>query len=202
MFRVLFLGRGPGHIWVYPWKIPNLNPNQCGTQFRDLSVMMGVRTAFCIGCSYFRNKDQSNDIAEKLWEWKKSSSSCRAGCTDIPDPLPPLFPIVHRLWQVFWATSVSSHSCWIYVRAGRPAFARPYVGVHKSTSLMSSSLLLQQCPACLVRLTWIVFVRVNKINKNEFFKMQNFSEDPERKWGDACTKKRNRPCEKERFALT
>ena len=42
--------------------------------------------------------------------------------------------------------------------AGRPAFARPCVGVHKSTSLMSSSLLLQQCPACLVRLTWIVFV--------------------------------------------
>ena len=53
---------------------------------------------------------------------------------------------------------VSSHSCWMYVRAGRPAFDRPYVGVHRSTSLMSSSLLLQQCPACLVRLTWIVFV--------------------------------------------
>ena len=53
---------------------------------------------------------------------------------------------------------VSSHNCWMYVRAGRPAFARPFVGVHKSTSLMSSSLLLQQCPACLVRLTWIVFV--------------------------------------------
>ena len=55
---------------------------------------------------------------------------------------------------------VSSHSCWMYVHAGRPAFARPYVGegVHRSTSLMSSSLLLQQCPACLVRLTWIVFV--------------------------------------------
>ena len=53
---------------------------------------------------------------------------------------------------------VSSHSCWMYVRAGRPAFARPCVGVHKSTSLMSSSLLLQQCPACLIRLTWIVFV--------------------------------------------
>ena len=53
---------------------------------------------------------------------------------------------------------VSSHSCWMYVRAGRPAFARPCVGIHKSTSLISSSLLLQQCPACLVRLTWIVFV--------------------------------------------
>ena len=53
---------------------------------------------------------------------------------------------------------VSSHSCWMYVRAGHPAFARPCVGVHKSTSFMSSSLLLQQCPACLVCLTWIVFV--------------------------------------------
>ena len=46
----------------------------------------------------------------------------------------------------------------MYVRAGRPAFARPCVGIHKSTSLISSSLLLQQCSACLVRLTWIVFV--------------------------------------------
>ena len=53
---------------------------------------------------------------------------------------------------------VSSQSCCMYVRAGRPAFARPYVGVHRSTSLMSSSMLPQQYPACLVRLTWIVFV--------------------------------------------
>ena len=53
---------------------------------------------------------------------------------------------------------VSSHSCCMYVLAGRPAFARPYVEVHRSTPLMSSPLLLQQCPACLVRLTWIVFV--------------------------------------------
>ena len=53
---------------------------------------------------------------------------------------------------------VSSHSCCMCVRAGRPALARPYLGVHRSTSLMSTSLLLQQCPACLVRLTWRVFV--------------------------------------------
>ena len=57
---------------------------------------------------------------------------------------------------------VSSHSCCMYVRAGRPAFSWPYAGVHRSTSLMSSSLLLQQCPACLVRLTWIVFVMGSK----------------------------------------
>ena len=53
---------------------------------------------------------------------------------------------------------VSSHRCCTYVLADRPALARPNVGVHRSTSLMSSSLLLQQCPACLARLTWIVFV--------------------------------------------
>ena len=53
---------------------------------------------------------------------------------------------------------VCSHNCCMNVRAGRPAFAWPYAGIHRSTSLMSSSLLLQQCPACLVRLTCIVFV--------------------------------------------
>ena len=34
-----------------------------------------------------------------------SSSSCRVGSTYIPDPLSLLFPIVHRLRQVFWTTS-------------------------------------------------------------------------------------------------
>ena len=53
---------------------------------------------------------------------------------------------------------VSPHSCCMYVGASSPAFARPYVGAHRSTSLMSSSLLLQKYPACLIRLTWIVFV--------------------------------------------
>ena len=45
--------------------------------------------------------------------------------------------------------AVSSHCCCMYVRAGRPAFAWLYVGVHRSTSLMSSSLLLQQCSVIL-----------------------------------------------------
>ena len=57
---------------------------------------------------------------------------------------------------------VSSQSCCMYVRAGRPAFVQPYEGVHWSTSLKSSSPLLQQCPVCLVHLTWIVFVMGGK----------------------------------------
>ena len=52
---------------------------------------------------------------------------------------------------------VSSHSS-MYVRAGRPAFDWPYAGVHRSKSLTSSSLLLQQCPAYRVCLACIVFV--------------------------------------------
>ena len=42
--------------------------------------------------------------------------------------------------------------------AGRPALAPSYEGVHGRTSLVSSSLFLQQCPACLIRLTWMVLV--------------------------------------------
>ena len=34
-----------------------------------------------------------------------SSSSCRAASTDIPDPLLPLLPIVHRFREVFNATT-------------------------------------------------------------------------------------------------
>ena len=53
---------------------------------------------------------------------------------------------------------VSARSCYRYVLVGRPTFAGPCEGVHRSTSLMSSPLLLQQFPACLVRLSWMVFV--------------------------------------------
>ena len=42
---------------------------------------------------------------------------------------------------------VSAQSCYIKVLAGCPTFTRPCEGVHRSVSLMSSSLLLQQCPA-------------------------------------------------------
>ena len=71
---------------------------------------------------------------------------------------------------------VSSHSCWMYVRAGRPAFARPCVGVHKSTSLMSSSLLLQQCPTVVLILlyrctTWIQTKCLNKKLEGNYTKM-------------------------------
>ena len=53
---------------------------------------------------------------------------------------------------------VLAQSCCFSVLAGCPVFTRPCDKVHRSMLLMSSSLLLQQCPTCLVRLTWIVLV--------------------------------------------
>ena len=77
---------------------------------------------------------------------------------DIPDPLLPLLLSFIASGRSSGLHPVSSHSCCMFVWAGRPAFVWPYAGVYRSTSLMSSSLLLQQCPACLVSLTCIVFV--------------------------------------------
>ena len=51
---------------------------------------------------------------------------------------------------------VSVQSCCRWVLIGRSTLARPCKGVHRRTLLMSSSLLLQLCPACLVRLNWMV----------------------------------------------
>ena len=90
--------------------------------------------------------------------WEGSLSSCRTASTDIPDPLPPLLPIVHRFWQVLRATSRIVTELLYVGSSWSSCFCSPYEWVHRSTSLMSSSLLLQQYPACLVRLTSIVFV--------------------------------------------
>ena len=54
---------------------------------------------------------------------------------------------------------VSSHSCCMYVRAGRPTFAWQYAGVHRSTSLMSSSLckIIQSKPLLLgIQSKWML----------------------------------------------
>ena len=81
-----------------------------------------------------------------------SSSSLAAG-TDSPDSLSPFVPIIHRFRQVFETTScvhtelLFVSSCWL---------ARPCAGIHWRTSLISSSLLLQQCPTYLVRLILVV----------------------------------------------
>ena len=86
-----------------------------------------------------------------------SSSSCRAARTDLSDALSPAVSIAHHYWEIFQATSCIDTELLCVDSSFRPAFDRPCEEVHKSISLMSLSL-LQQCPACFLRLTWIVFV--------------------------------------------
>ena len=52
-------------------------------------------------------------------------------------------------------THIAAECMFVLVVLLLPGHMRGSIG---STSLMSSSLLLQQCSACLVRLTWIVFM--------------------------------------------
>ena len=42
--------------------------------------------------------------------------------------------------------------------AGQPTLGCPRVGIYRRTSLRRSSLLLQQCPACSVRLTLDLYI--------------------------------------------
>ena len=79
---------------------------------------------------------------------------------DIPDPLslsPPL-PIVHRFRQVLRATPRILTELLYVGSSWSPYFCSVCEGVIRSTSHMSSSLLLQQCPVYLVRQTLIIFV--------------------------------------------
>ena len=62
------------------------------------------------------------------------------------------------LRQVFRATSRILTELLYVCSSWSSCFCSAICGVHRRTSLMRTSLLLQQCPACLVRLIWIVFV--------------------------------------------
>ena len=88
-----------------------------------------------------------------------SSSSCRAGSADIPDPLSPLFPIVHRLRAGLLDNipypHIAAECMFVLVVLLLHGHVWGSIRVHH---LWVSSLLLQHCPACLVRLSWIVFV--------------------------------------------
>ena len=88
----------------------------------------------------------------------RRSSSCHAASTDLPGPLLSPFSIIHCSWLVFKAIPCISTELLYIGSRWSSCNCRPCEGVHKSISLMSLSLFLQQCPTCLVRITWIVFV--------------------------------------------
>ena len=96
-------------------------------------------------------------ITVKVNSFHSYISSCHAISMDISDPVLPPFSIVHRSKQVFRATSGISTELLYVVSSWLSCLFSSMC-----TSLMSLFLLLQQCPACLVRLTLIVFVMGGK----------------------------------------
>ena len=90
----------------------------------------------------FSERSRKQDEYSLSSSSSSSSSSCRAASTDIPDHLSLSFIAISSELHPVSSQSCCMYVC-MYVRAGRPAFARPYVGVHRSPSLTSSSPLLQ-----------------------------------------------------------
>ena len=70
-----------------------------------LASMWCIRTLVLTQSYLGRNTIISIRQISLSYDWSSSSSSCRAASIDIPDPLSPLLPIVHRLWPVFRSTS-------------------------------------------------------------------------------------------------
>ena len=137
-----------GYCISYPFQSISTNPETKREQSNRGSNTLVVSFSFLIddwpsSPEYLLLIMPKSTIKLLLWWW--SSSSSRATSTDIPDPLSPLLLSFIAFGWSSGLHPVSSHSCCVYVLAGHAAFARPYVGVHRSTSLMSSSLLLQQC---------------------------------------------------------
>ena len=89
-----------------------LSANYCLTRFTCILFLLLEYMFFyrpsCVPASFasittitqtdIREKNSINKLKTKniRTTWKSSSSSYRAGSTDIPDPLSPLLPIVHR----------------------------------------------------------------------------------------------------------
>ena len=155
------------HFWVFGMTRPGIEPRSpgsfspnWGSKKRNKKESMICLTAKS-SQNFFVHGIQSKEIffLQKKGLFKeKGEWRIKQNHHHHHDVMPParISPTLSRHFSLSFI--VSSQSCWMYVQAGRPAFAWSYVGVHRSTSLVSSSLLLQQCPACLVCLTLIVFV--------------------------------------------
>ena len=68
----------------------------------DTSLLNTQQYKVCIEGRVEQSRERSSSLS---YTSVSSPSSCPAASTDIPDPLSPLLPIIHRLWLVFSATS-------------------------------------------------------------------------------------------------
>ena len=107
-----------------------------------------------------------------LYRCDALSSLCRAVSTDLPDPFSLPISIVHRPREVFQATSCIGTEL-LYI--GSSWSSNLCDRVHRNISLMSSFLLLQQGPACLVTYFQLTLIELSPFNRlfflSKFFKL-------------------------------
>ena len=85
----------------------------------------------------------------------QNSSSCHAACTDFHDSHYSSLSSIASSWSPSLHPMSLQIYCW-YFFAGRPTLACLCKKVHLRTSLMSSTLFLQQFPTCVVCLIRMV----------------------------------------------
>ena len=78
---------------LVPVRVQSMSQINLFNHFLIIIIIRYLKSNSCVQVIYF------------TLEVLISSSSCRAASTDIPDPLSPLLPIIHRLWQFFRVTS-------------------------------------------------------------------------------------------------
>ena len=127
------LNRGPGAHSAGCWfPLRHLVSNWSGLQTDWLPVLTELYNNLTSTFFWTSQSQSFNPFTVKVIFWYSLS-----GCTCF-------FTLVHFLfWQPGRVVGQYTTLC---------------EGVHRSTLLMSSSLLLQQCPACLVRLTRMVWI--------------------------------------------
>ena len=103
----------------YDFAAPRFTHYTTNTPHFDIRVENESYVAPVEGCHTHTHTHTNIYIYIYIYIYIPSSSSCRAASTDIPDPLSPLLPIVHHLWQVFRATQgnlVQSQTLWASVK--------------------------------------------------------------------------------------
>ena len=84
------------------YKLYNVNTNQITIKINHHNPTTIIHTS---QTDHLPSQFYDNSLLFSYNHHHASSSSCRAASTDIPDPLSPHLPIIHRLWLVLRVTS-------------------------------------------------------------------------------------------------
>ena len=122
--------------------------------FKSINLLIYKYKVYLI-CIFSLSVSLSLSLSQYIYIYIYIYISCHAHRTDFPDSRHSSLSSIAS-GRSFRRHPVSVQICYWWVLVGQPILARLYEGVHSRMSFMTSSLLIQQCPACLVRLIRLV----------------------------------------------